>query len=157
MLRKFYILLCLVFFVSNLFAKSTSPFEDVVFSVDFSDDSIHDATWPSTVGKSNNLKFCNVKSLPFSNGRAAVFDGKNSYIFYDLGTSAELKIETSLTYHIRVKYDRLIGESFLMGRFGNNRVSLISTFNDNVSGFISPDGINSIGHSVEEKLSLGKF
>jgi hypothetical protein len=110
--------------------------EDAVLRVTFDennpiDRSTGDVSEAITV--SNITYTADLPAMANSSGNAAIFNGTNSIISYGLGANNELKIESALTYHARVKYDAASiaasgrPEQFIIGRFSNGRVSILST------------------------------
>ncbi|MBM3883642.1 MAG: hypothetical protein FJ387_28705 [Verrucomicrobia bacterium] len=109
--------------------------EDAILRVTFdqNDPTDRSAGLVSPAITANNVTYTTaLPQMANSSGTAAVFNGTDSLISYGLGADNELKIETALTYHARVKHDAaaIAGgrpEQWIMGRFSGGRVSILST------------------------------
>ncbi len=122
-------------------ANTPEIFADAVLHVTFANDQPADLSTGNISVPVTATALTYTTNLPVmanSDGKAAVFDGTNSFLSYGLGAANELKIETAQTYHVRVRYDAaklLLGrpEQWIMGRFrsttqGNNtRVTSLTT------------------------------
>lgn len=123
-------------------------FQDAVVRVTFDNDSPNDVSTGniSEATVANNIAYTSdLPPMANRTSRAAVFNGTDSWLSYGLGANNELKIESALTYHARIKYDP-IGlavygrEQYLMGRFRvsasetSTRVSFMTLFGTGYGG-----------------------
>jgi hypothetical protein len=101
--------------------QANALLNEAVFHADF-DGSLNDknGTDLSTATYSWGANLVNVATpMANSNGKGVEFSSSASMIRYGLGANNELKLQSALTYHSRVKFDRNQGWDFIMGRWGN--------------------------------------
>ena len=140
------------------FCLASTPSSISLFNVVFLNSSCDDTHGSISAAIATDIEFVQVPEMFNGNGIGAYFNGSTSSIAYGLGADNELKIEGSLTYHARVRFDKLENaEQFIMGRFGKNnssatpnRVAYLQHYftKGELTGRLSVDGIASYGHSI---------
>ncbi len=154
----------LILVLAMVSASYAGLYDEAVLRVNFGQDSVNDVSRPSSKGVATDLSFVDISSplMKNSNGRGAVFNGKTSGIDYQLGAKNELRIEGAITYHIRVRFNSIAGQQFLMGRYQseNEFVTALQTESTSAWGYFGikkKTGFEKIGHRAKDCLKTGIF
>jgi len=93
-----------IFLFSCVNSVFGSPFDDIIFRVNFAGNNWRNNFSDSSVDAAAAINFIKVPELPNGNGCGALFNGTTSGINYGLGDSNELKLGGAFTQHIRLSF-----------------------------------------------------
>ena len=158
-------ILCIAIFVLSInhILSGDDLYKEALLRIDFSGGKITDVNDRKRkfIVKNVLIKPLAGYKTSIGNGFGAVFNGINSEIKLAPGGDRKLQFDGPLVYHLKVSFDNLDGDRFLMGCISDSGspCSVLETNNAVVRGYISKSkkSLKKVGFATVPVLQAGKF